>query len=80
MENETDANRVLNMYDEKNNYKIALLTNTVHECSLWLKKIESAKETHAKVISISHHGKRKTRKILQILALHSNFKYCTYLL
>ncbi|XP_018567623.1 intersectin-1 isoform X2 [Anoplophora glabripennis] len=61
VENGTDSNRVLNMYDERNNYKIALLTSTVHECSLWLKKIESAKETHAKVISISRHGKRKTQ-------------------
>ncbi|KAJ8922264.1 hypothetical protein NQ315_004202 [Exocentrus adspersus] len=60
IENGADANRVLNVYDEKNNYKILLQTSTVHECGLWLKKIEHAKETYAKVVSISRQSKRKT--------------------
>ncbi|KAJ8968369.1 hypothetical protein NQ317_008548 [Molorchus minor] len=70
VEHGTDSNRVLNVQDDKTNYKIVLLLSTVHECSLWMKRIESAKDAHNKVTSINQHGKRKTRKA------HSENIYC----
>ncbi|KAJ8965769.1 hypothetical protein NQ314_003910 [Rhamnusium bicolor] len=61
IENGTDSNRVLNIVDDKSTYKIALLASTVHDCSLWMKRIEHVKEAYAKITSINHHVKRRTQ-------------------
>lgn len=62
IESGTDSNRVLNIQDDKSTYRIALLATTVHECSLWMKRIEGAKEALAKLSALSIANKRKTRK------------------
>nr|XP_023015070.1 intersectin-1 isoform X3 [Leptinotarsa decemlineata] len=56
----TDSNRVLTIHDEKSAYKIALLVHTVNECSLWMRRIENAKEACSKAFTLSHQNKRKT--------------------
>ncbi|XP_050500255.1 intersectin-1-like isoform X2 [Diabrotica virgifera virgifera] len=61
IESGTDSNRVLNIQDDKNTYKIALLVHTVSECGLWMKRIESAKEMCSKMFTLSLQNKRKTQ-------------------
>ncbi|CAH1178984.1 unnamed protein product [Phaedon cochleariae] len=61
VESGTDSNRVLNVLDDKNSYKIGLLVNTVNECSLWMKRIESTKEAYIKAFALSLQNKRKTQ-------------------
>lgn len=51
IESGTDANRVLRIQDRKQ--IISLLTSSANECSLWLKRIESAKDICNKIISLS---------------------------
>ncbi|CAG9830277.1 unnamed protein product [Diabrotica balteata] len=60
IESGTDSNRVLNIQDDKNTYKIALLVHTVSECGLWMKRIESAKEMCSKMYTLNLQNKRKT--------------------
>ncbi|KAJ8949979.1 hypothetical protein NQ318_002388 [Aromia moschata] len=60
IEHGTDSNRVLNVQDDKSTYRIALLVSTVHECSLWMKRIESAKESYIKMASLNQQSKRRT--------------------
>lgn len=66
VEHGTDSNRVLNMQDERNNYKIALLAPTVHECSSLMKKIEGAKDTYNKVLAVIHQNKRITCEYINV--------------
>ncbi|XP_056641885.1 intersectin-1-like isoform X1 [Diorhabda sublineata] len=61
MENGTDSNRILNIHDEKNTYKISLLVHSVSECNFWMKKIENAKETCLKMFNLNLQNKRKTQ-------------------
>lgn len=61
VEHGTDSNRVLKLQDNKTKYKIWLLAATVHECSMWTKRISTAKEVYTKVQSYDQR-KRKTRK------------------
>ncbi|KAG5876056.1 hypothetical protein JTB14_016798 [Gonioctena quinquepunctata] len=61
VDNGNDSNRVLNIQDDKSAYKIALLVHTVNECSLWMKRIENAKDACAKAFTLSHQNKRKTQ-------------------
>lgn len=70
VEHGTDSNRVLKLQDNKTKYKILLLAITVHDCSLWTKRIHTAKETYTKVTSLVQR-KRKTRKYFFCL-----IKYC----
>lgn len=51
MESGTDANRVLKVQDKKQT--ISLLASSVNDCSLWLKRIEDAKEKCIKLMSFS---------------------------
>ncbi|KAL1517614.1 hypothetical protein ABEB36_001354 [Hypothenemus hampei] len=62
VEHGTDSNRVLKIQDEKSGYKIFLLASTVHECSTWMKKIDSAKDSYRKVSQLHKQNRMKTRK------------------
>lgn len=64
VEHGTDSNRVINLHDEKTSYKIALLATTVHECSLLMKRIESAKDAYKKIEIVHQQNKRKSCKYL----------------
>ncbi|CAH1112689.1 unnamed protein product [Psylliodes chrysocephalus] len=61
VETGTDSNRVLNIQDEKNTFKIALLVSSVSECNLWMKRIETARETCLKIYTLNLQNKRKTQ-------------------
>ncbi|XP_017772546.1 PREDICTED: intersectin-1 isoform X2 [Nicrophorus vespilloides] len=59
----TDANRVLKLQDNK--VTLALLTPSVNECSLWLKRIEAAKEMYEKVVSLTKPRPKTSRSFVQ---------------
>nr|CAI5834895.1 unnamed protein product [Callosobruchus analis] len=61
LESGTDSNRVLNVQDTKSKYKISLVAATVHECTLWFKTINSAKEDYIKVLALSQKNRWKTQ-------------------
>nr|CAH7740527.1 unnamed protein product [Callosobruchus chinensis] len=60
LESGTDSNRVLTIQDTKSKYKISLVASTVHECSLWSKTINAAKEDYAKMLTLSQKNRWKT--------------------
>lgn len=70
VESGTDANRVLKIQDKKQT--ISLLAPTVNECNLWLKRIESAKETYTKALSFNK-VRPKSSKLTFIYLIFLNY-------
>ncbi|XP_049819968.1 intersectin-1 isoform X3 [Aethina tumida] len=70
VEHGTDSNRVIRLQDNKSKYKICLLASSVNDCNLWMKKIESARESFMKMNSMILRRPKSLMYIKTWLVVH----------